>query len=78
MSNEEFSGHKKFGQSILYNVEQKFVKWGTPKIPKSIETWTLTYMTGVWSILVLIFGYLSQYNIHWLWGTSAMIILQYL
>ncbi len=78
MTKETFSGDKKVGQSILHNLEQKIVKWGTPKIPKRIETWTLTYMTGLWAIGVLIFGYLAQYNIHWLWGMSAMIIMQYI
>jgi len=78
MSNKEFSGHRKVGQSMLHNLEQRFVAWGTPKIPKRIETWTLTYMTGIWSIFVLIFGYMAQYNIHWLWGSSLMIIAQYL
>jgi len=63
---------------MLHNLEQKIVAWGTPKIPKRIETWTLTYMTGVWSIFILIFGYLAQYNIHWLWGSSLMIVAQYL
>jgi len=74
----QFTGHLKFGRSILHNIEQKFVKWGTPKIPKWLETYTLTYMTIMWSFGALAFGYLSQYNIHWLWGTSVMIIMQYL
>ncbi|MBN2095794.1 hypothetical protein JW752_00130 [Candidatus Peregrinibacteria bacterium] len=75
---KEFAGHKKVGRSILHDLEQKLVIWGTPKIPKRIETWTLTYMTGLWAVGALIFGYLARYNIHWLWGTSAMILMQYL
>lgn len=78
MTKESFAGDKKVGQSILHNIEQKLIKWGTPKIPKWLETWTLTYMTGLWAIGALIFGYLAQYNIHWLWGMSAMIIMQYI
>lgn len=74
---EEFAGHKKFGQSILHKPEQKLVAWGTPKIPKCIETYHLTYMTVIWSLGVLLFGYLARYNIHWLWGTSFMIFCQY-
>ena len=73
-----FAGDKKVGKSILYDLEQRLVKWGTPKIPKRIETWTLTYMTGIWAIGALAFGYMSQFNIHWLWGSSAMLILQYI
>jgi len=75
---EQFAGHKKTGESILHALEQKLVKWGTPKIPKYLETWTLTYMTIFWSIGVIVFGYLSKTNIHWLWGTTLMIICQYL
>ena len=75
---KEFAGHKKVGASLLHNVEQKFVKWGTPKIPKNIETWHLTLMTIVWCAGVLIFGYLSKYNMNWLWGSSVMIACQYI
>ena len=25
---DEFAGHKKVGQSLLHNIEQKIVKWG--------------------------------------------------
>lgn len=75
---KKFTGDKKVGGSILSFLEKRLVAWGTPKIPKRIETWTLTYMTIVWSIGVLVFGYMAQYNIHWLWGTSIMIISQYL
>jgi len=75
---EQFAGHKKTGESILHALEQKLVKWGTPKIPKCLETWTLTYMTIFWSIGVIVFGYLSKTNIHWLWGTTLMVICQYL
>jgi len=75
---EQFAGHKKAGKSILHGLEQKLVRWGTPRMPKCLETWTLTYMTIFWSIGVIVFGYLSKTNIHWLWGTTLMIICQYL
>ena len=78
MQRKTFSGHKKVGQSILHRPEQWIVKRFTPKIPHCIETYHLTYMTIVWSIGVLIFGYLAKYNIYWLWGTSAMIVMQYI
>jgi phosphatidylglycerophosphate synthase len=75
---KSFAGDKKVGQSILHGPEQRLVAWGTPKIPRRIETWHLTMMTVPWSMGAVLFGYLAQWNIHWLWGTSAMIILQYL
>jgi archaetidylinositol phosphate synthase len=74
---EEFAGHKKVGQSILGPLEKRLVAHYTPKIPKWLETWTLTSMTIYWSLGVLVFGYLARFNIHFLWGTSLMIFLQY-
>ncbi len=73
-----FTGDKKVGQSTLHKWEQAFVKWGTPKIARYFETWELTYMTVLWSVLAVVFGYLAQHNIHWLWGTSGVIIAQYI
>ena len=73
-----FAGDKKVGASILDIPEKKFVAWLTPKIAPYSETWGLTAMTIVWSILVIVFGYLAQYNIHWLWGSSVAIFGQYI
>ena len=78
MEKENFAGHKKYGQSILHGLEQKLVTWGTPKVPKYLETYTLTCMTVLWSLGVLVFGWLSKASIHWLWGTSFMIFCQYI
>jgi phosphatidylglycerophosphate synthase len=75
---KSFAGHKKVGHSILHKPEQWLVTRFTPKIPRWIETYHLTYMTAVWSLGVLLFGYMAQYNIHWLWGTSFMILCQYI
>ena len=77
-SHKQFKGHLKVGMSHLHKWEQRFVKWGTPKIPPYVETYHLTAMTIVWCGGVLLFGFLAQYNIQWLWGSSAMILLQYL
>ena len=78
LKTESFHGHLKVGMSHLHRWEQYFVKWGTVKIPLCIETYHLTAMTILWSLGILGFGYMAQYNIQWLWGSSAMIILQYL
>lgn len=73
-----FAGDKKFGRSILHTPEQKLVAWGTPKIPRFVETYHLTLLTIVWSALNPLFGYLAKnYNLHWLWMVSGMIFLQY-
>jgi len=74
----KFKGDQKVGESYLHQWEQRLVSWGTPRIPKGLETYHLTGMTILWSIGVLVFGYLAKYNIHWLWGSTAMILLQYI
>lgn len=78
IKHDDFKGHLKVGMSHLHKWEQRFVKWGTPKIPHYIETYHLTATTIIWCIGVLGFGFLAKNNIQWLWGSSAMIILQYL
>jgi len=72
-----FNGHKKVGHSILREPERKFVNWLTPKVPKCIETYHLTLMSIPISILIIFFSWLAIRNIHWLWGVSAMIALQW-
>ncbi|MBT3539224.1 hypothetical protein HOF40_03255 [Candidatus Parcubacteria bacterium] len=73
-----FAGDKKVGESILHSPEKKFIDKYTPRVPKFLETYHLTYMTIPWSILIIAFGFLAQWNIHWLWGMSMCIFLQWL
>ena len=78
-SNQGTGADKKFGQSLLHKPEQAFVRWGTPRIPKFIETYHLTFMTLVWSGLIILFGYLAKNDsLQWLWMVSLMIVMQYL
>lgn len=78
MSQKVFNGDKKVGQSILHSAEQVLVSWLTPKIAPYTETWILTGMTILWSILAMFFGYLAIQNLQWIWGMSAAILAQYL
>lgn len=73
-----FSGHKKVGRNILYNVEQRLIQRYSRLIPLWLETYHLTLMTILWSVGTIGFGYLARSSWHWLWGTAMMIILQYL
>lgn len=75
---EQFAGDKKVGLSLLGAWEKKLVNKYVGKIPKSIETYHLTLTTILWSGLIVLFGFLAQYNIHWMWGVSVMILFQYL
>jgi phosphatidylglycerophosphate synthase len=73
-----FQGDKKVGKSILHNVEVKFRNMLIPFVPKFVQTYHLTLCTILWSILILLFSFLAKYEIHWLWGVSAMILFQYI
>lgn len=77
MSNSNFAGDKKVGASILGRWEKRFVAQCLPRIPDSVETYHLTLLTLLWSLLALLFFWLAKSNLHWLWAVSALIVLQY-
>jgi len=77
MAKTTFAGDQKVGRSLLTPLELRFKNWLVPKIPLSVETYHLTFTTVIWSIGVLLFGWLAASNIHWVWGISLMILLQY-
>jgi phosphatidylglycerophosphate synthase len=73
-----FRGDQKFGTSLLTSQEERLKQWLLPKVPLWLETYHLTSMTLLWSVLVLLFSFLARHNIHWMWLTSLMIAMQYL
>ena len=75
---EKFAGDVKVGLSLLGAGEKRLVARYVSRIPSSIETYHLTLTTILWSAAIVLFGYLSQFTIQWLWGTSVMIICQYI
>ena len=77
MKKEKFGGDVKAGTSLVSAPQKWLAGKIIPIIPKFIETYHLTWMTLVWSILVVLFGWLATTNLHWLWGVSAMIFCQY-
>jgi phosphatidylglycerophosphate synthase len=77
-SEQAFGGAQKVGLSILSTPENRLKAWAVPKIPDSIETYHLTLLTLVWSLLNLILGFYAKNNLHILWLVSILIVLQYL
>ena len=75
---EQFAGHKKEGEWFLKKAEDKFKDKIIPYIPRFIETYHLTYLTLLWSGIIILFGWLAKNNINWLWLISIMIALQYI
>lgn len=78
MRKKQFGGDKKVGTSILSSPENKLKFWAVPKIPKGIETYHLTLMTVVWSLINIITAFYTKENLNLLWIVSLMILLQYI
>lgn len=74
----EFAGDKKVGRPLLHGPERALVAWGTPRVPRWLETNHLTLLTLAWSALNALFGMLARDDIRWFWMVSLMIVLQYL
>src|SRR5258708_10596410 len=74
----EFAGAHKTNNSFLAPLERRLAPIVIPRIPKWLETYHLTMLTLVWSLMILVFSFLAARNIRWLWAVSLMIALQWL
>jgi len=77
MNNEEFAGASKTNTSFLSPLERRLAPFVLPRIPTWLETYHLTMLTLVWSLLIVLFSYFAATNLGWLWAVSAMIALQW-
>ena len=79
MTEKAFTGDKKVPmKSLLADLEKRFIMANVGKFPKWIEGYHLTLMTIPWTIGLVLFGFLaSRGSIHWLWGSSVMLVLQW-
>ena len=75
---EQFAGASKINTSFLTPLERRLVPVVLPRIPLWLETYHLTMLTLLWSLLILLFSYFAATNIKWLWAVSLMIVFQYL
>jgi len=78
MAKEKFAGDKKEGDGVFSVPERWLVNRLVSKVPKCIETYHLTYMTIIWSALIVLFSYFARNNLNWLWLVSLMIFFQYI
>ncbi len=78
MPEQAFAGDKKKGTSVLGAYERSFIDWAVPKVPNAIMSHHLTALTALWSVLIILFGFLAQDNLYWLHGVSVMVFLQWL
>lgn len=77
MPNEEFAGASKVNTSFLKPLERRLEPIVLPRIPRWLESQHLTMLTLLWSLLILLFSYLANGNIRWLWMVSLMIVCQW-
>jgi archaetidylinositol phosphate synthase len=74
---QHFAGATKTNTSFLTPLERRIAPMVLSRIPAWLETYHLTMLTLVWSVLILVFSYFAASDIRWLWPVSAMIFLQY-
>lgn len=74
---QQFAGATKTNNSFLAPLERRFAPAVLPRIPAWLETYHLTMLTLVWSVLILVFSYFASRDRRWLWFVSVMIFFQY-
>lgn len=74
----KFAGDKKVGMSILGPWELRLVDKTIGLIPPWLQTYHLTMMTILWSAGVVVFAWLTRWHLGWIWGISAMLLMQYI
>jgi phosphatidylglycerophosphate synthase len=75
---QQFAGASKSNNSFLTPFERRLAPRVLPRIPSWLETYHLTMMTLVWSGMILLFSWWARADLRWLWGVSAMVLLQYI
>ncbi len=77
MQREPLSLATKSSTSLLSPLERRLARRVVPLIPAWLGTHHLTLMTLAWCAGLLLFGWLAAADLRWLWGSSAMILLQW-
>jgi len=78
MKDKEFAGDKKLPlTAFLSKPERWLIDKTVPMFPRGIEGYHLTLASTVWSAGMIAFGYLASRNVHWLWASSLMLVLQW-
>lgn len=74
---QEFAGAGKTNAGLLGPLERRLAKFVLPRLPRWLETYHLTLLTPVWSIMIAVFGYLAAKDLRWLWMVNLMIVGHY-
>lgn len=64
---------------MLGTSERRFIDWAIPRIPQPVKSHHLTYVTILWSVGTILFGWLAdRHSLAWLHGVSFMVFGQWL
>jgi archaetidylinositol phosphate synthase len=74
---QEFAGAEKTNTGLLVPLERRLARFVLPRVPRWLETYHLTLLTPLWSILIVVFGYFAVRNLRWLWMVNLMIVFHY-
>lgn len=74
---QEFAGAGKTNTGFLGPLERRLASFVLPRIPLWLETYHLTLLTPVWSILIVVFCYFAARDLRWLWIVNLMIVFHY-
>lgn len=80
MTATQFTGDRKAPiVSPSARLERRFIAWAVPRVPGWLRSHHLTYMTLLWSVLVVLGAYLSARSgsLLWLWLSAAAIFMQW-
>ena len=68
----------KHGDWLLKTAEDRLKNYLVPKLPKWLETYHLTYLTAVWSFLIILSFYFGASDHRYLFLVPIWVALQYL
>src|SRR5438309_1444025 len=74
---QRFAGAGKTNEGFLVPLERRLAQFVLPRVPLWLETYHLTLLTPVWSILMVAFSYLAGRDLRWLWLVNLMIVFHY-
>src|SRR5437867_830086 len=74
---QEFAGAGKTNTGLLVPLERRLARFVLPRVPLWLETYHLTLLTPVWSVLIVVFTYFAARDLRWLWMVNLMIVFHY-
>jgi len=74
---QDFAGAGKTNTGLLVPLERRLARFVLPRVPGWLETYHLTLLTPVWSILIVVFSYFAARDLRWLWMVNLMIVFHY-